>query len=73
MNWFATHTIALAIGICLGVFSRGVYFRKHCAGELNIFYRDGIPYLSLALNSFDALSRKNWAGFRIVRLGLPRD
>ena len=54
-------------------FPGGVYFRKHCAGELNIFYRDGVPYLSLALNSFDALSRKNWAGFRIVRRGLPRD
>ncbi len=23
MNWFATHTIALAIGICLGIFFRG--------------------------------------------------
>lgn len=73
MNLYVTHIAALAAGICIGVFSRWVFSRKHRAGELNIFYRDGIPYMSLALNSFETLSRKKWAYFKIVRHEYTRD
>lgn len=73
MNLVVTHIMTLAAGICIGVFSRVVFSRKHRAGELNIFYRDDIPYLSLALNSFESLSRKKWACFKIVRHEHTRD